>query len=119
MEAAFERGDVSDWVEFFRQGALTPLCHDRFPKLTEELRETLLNGDEAAANLLSVLDKVYTLIVSNKLAVFLRPTRRDREAWLVHIRGGQASLLCINTSSLTRSLKLYIISLNDAGKPGK
>lgn len=59
MEAAFERGDVSDWVEFFRQGALTPLYHDRFPKLTEELRETLLNGDEAAANLLSVLDKVY------------------------------------------------------------
>lgn len=58
MEAAFERGDVSDWVEFFRQGALTPLCHDRFPKLTEELRETLSNGDEAAANLLSVLDKV-------------------------------------------------------------
>lgn len=58
MEAAFERGDISDWVEFFRQGALTPLCHDRFPKLTEELRESLSHGDEAAANLLSVLDKV-------------------------------------------------------------
>ena len=58
MEAAFERGEISDWVEFFRRGALTPLCHDRFPKLTEELREALLSGDEAAANLLSVLDKV-------------------------------------------------------------
>lgn len=58
LEAAFERGEVSSWVDFFRRGALTPLYHDRFPKLSEEMREALVNGDEAAANLLSVLNKV-------------------------------------------------------------
>lgn len=58
LETAFERGEVSSWIDFFRRGALTPLYHDRFPKLSEELREALANGDEAAANLLSVLNKV-------------------------------------------------------------
>ena len=58
LETAFERGEVSSWIDFFRRGALTPLYHDRFPKLSEELREALANGDEAAANLLSALNKV-------------------------------------------------------------
>eukprot|EP00903_Cladosiphon_okamuranus_P010401 g9839.t1 len=57
LETAFERGEVSSWTHFFRRGALTPLYHDRFPKLSEELREALANGDEAAANLLSALSK--------------------------------------------------------------
>eukprot|EP00752_Nemacystus_decipiens_P015636 g13953.t1 len=57
LETAFERGEVSSWIDFFRRGALTPLYHDRFPKLSEELREALAHGDEAAANLLSALNK--------------------------------------------------------------
>lgn len=38
---------------------MTPIYHDRFAKLTEELREALADGDEVAAELLTVLDKVY------------------------------------------------------------
>lgn len=45
-------------MDFFRRGGLTPVYHDRFPKLSEELRDTLANGDETAANLLSMLNKV-------------------------------------------------------------
>lgn len=59
LEAAFERGEVSSWVDFFRRGAVTPVYHDRFPKLSEELRDALANGDETAANLLSMLNKVH------------------------------------------------------------
>ncbi|CAM9541824.1 unnamed protein product, partial [Ectocarpus sp. 12 AP-2014] len=56
-KAAFERGEISSWIDFFRQGALTPLYHDRFPTLSEDLREAFSDGDEAAANLLSTLNK--------------------------------------------------------------
>lgn len=66
LETAFERGEVSSWIDFFRRGALTPLYHDRFPKLSEELREALANGDEAAANLLSALNKVGCVPCANK-----------------------------------------------------
>lgn len=66
LETAFERGEVSSWIDFFRRGALTPLYHDRFPKLSEELREALANGDEAAANLLSALNKVGCVLCAHK-----------------------------------------------------
>ncbi|CAM9574282.1 unnamed protein product [Scytosiphon promiscuus] len=56
-KAAFERGEVSSWIDFFRRGTFSPLYHDRFPKLAEELREVLTHGDEAAANLISALNK--------------------------------------------------------------
>lgn len=58
LEAAFEKGEVSSWIEFFRRGSLTPLYHDRFPQLSEELRVVLAEGDEAAADLVTALDKV-------------------------------------------------------------
>ena len=58
LEAAFRNGEVSDLIEFFRQDALSPLCHDRFPELIETLRESMADGDEWVADLLTTLDKV-------------------------------------------------------------
>lgn len=58
LEAAFENGEVSDLIEFFRQDALTPLCHHRFPELIETLRESMADGDDWVADLLATLDKV-------------------------------------------------------------
>lgn len=58
LENAFKGGDVLDWVEFFRQESFTPLYHDRFPQLVEELRNLLARADETAADLIATLDKV-------------------------------------------------------------
>lgn len=59
LKVAFDNGEVTSWIDFFRRAAFTPLYHDRFPKLAEDLREVLVDGDEAAADLLSELDKVH------------------------------------------------------------
>jgi len=54
--AAFTRGHVSDWADFFRQDWAHALYHDRFEDFVKTLREQL-RGDLGASEIVEALSK--------------------------------------------------------------
>ena len=54
---SFEEGDVSDWIDFFREEWATAIYHDKFGKFVEATRDVLATSDKGTYSLLdSVTD---------------------------------------------------------------
>jgi hypothetical protein len=57
---AFERGDVSNWLSYFRQDWARILFHDKFGELLRSLRRVIKNDK----GLLDIIEKVFEIAYS-------------------------------------------------------
>jgi NADH dehydrogenase FAD-containing subunit len=71
--ANYERGNVEDWVDFFREDWSTAIMHDRFPLLHASIRH-LLGNDEGAFD---VSDMIVRGVEEGKDDETLNTTRRN------------------------------------------